>query len=191
MRTLFEDDVINCINVLKGDGLILYPTDTIWGIGCDATNEKAIRKIYELKKRDDSKSVIILVAEEKDILKYVAAPDLTVFNFLESQRKPTTVIFSHGVNLPSLVLAEDGSVAIRLVQDEFCRHLIKRLGKPIVSTSANVSGQPSPSIFREVSTEIKNGVDYTVKWRQDELSYSTPSQIIKWYSNGRYDVIRS
>ena len=186
----FEEDVEKAIEVMQQGGIILYPTDTIWGIGCDATQEKPIRRIFDLKQREDSKSMIILVAEEKDILQYVAAPDLAVFDFIEEQTRPTTIIFEHAVGLPDNLVSSDGSIAIRIVQDSFCRHLIKRLRKPIVSTSANISGQPSPQHFQQVSEEIKRGVDYIVKWRQNHLSPSQPSQIIKWKSDGSYEVIR-
>jgi len=186
----FEMHVERSIEVMQEGGIILYPTDTIWGIGCDATQEKPVRRIFDLKQREDSKSMIILVAEEKDILQYVAAPDLAVFDFIENQTRPTTIIFEHAIGLPDNLVSSDGSIAIRIVQDSFCRHLIKRLRKPIVSTSANISGQPSPQHFKNVSNEIKKGVDYIVKWRQNDLSSSQPSQIIKWKSDGNYEVIR-
>src|SRR5436305_8010713 len=143
-RSFFEKEVEAALISLKRGGVILYPTDTIWGLGCDATNSEAIKRIYNIKKREDSKSLIILVADERDILQYVAAPDPAVFDFIDEQIQPTTIIFDNAVNLPDNLVAEDGSIAIRLTKDEFCRHLIKRLQKPIVSTSANVSGQPYP-----------------------------------------------
>lgn len=186
----FEKDIIHCLEILRNGGLILYPTDTIWGIGCDATNEAAVRKVYELKKREDSKSLIVLVAEEKDILQYVAAPDLQAFDFIEDQTRPTTIIFDNAVGLPDNLVAQDGSIGIRMVRDEFCRHLVKRFRKPIVSTSANISGAASPQNFSEVSQEIKIGVDYVVKWRQDDTTTAQPSQIIKWSGDGKYTVIR-
>lgn len=186
----FSGDVESALQVMRSGGTILYPTDTIWGLGCDATNENAVRKIFEIKKRSDSKSLIILVADEREILQYIAAPDLAVFDFLEKQTRPTTVIFENAIGLPPNLIAEDGSVAIRIVNDEFCRHLIKRLRKPIVSTSANISGEASPRFFDEVSEPIKNAVDHIVKWRQDDKTPSQPSQIIRWKNNGTYDVIR-
>ena len=191
MREQFENDVVNAIETMRRGGLILYPTDTIWGIGCDATNKEAVRRIYQIKKREDSKSMIILVADERDVLQYVAAHDLSVFDFIEEQTRPTTIIFEHAVGLPDSLIAEDGSIAIRIARDEFCRHLMKRLRKPIVSTSANISGQASPKFFTEVSEEIKNAVDHIVKWRQDDTSIALPSQIIKWNNDGSYTIIRS
>jgi L-threonylcarbamoyladenylate synthase len=187
----FSIEVEAALNVLRSGGVILYPTDTVWGLGCDATNETAIKKIYSIKERSDSKSLIILVAEERDILQYVAAPDLSVFDFIEQQTRPTTIIFNSAVNLPGNIVAEDGSVAIRIVRDEFCRHLIKRLRKPIVSTSANVSGQASPKFFDEISAEIKSRVDHVAGWRQEDKTPAQPSQIIKWKGDGTHDVIRS
>lgn len=190
-KKFFETEVETALEVLRKGGVILYPTDTIWGIGCDATDENAVRRIYEIKDREDSKSLIILVADEKDVLQYVAAPDPLVFDFIEEQTRPTTIIFEQAVGLPNNLIAEDGSIAIRIARDEFCRHLIKRLRKPIVSTSANISGQPSPKFFADVSNEIKNAVDYVVKWRQDDTTAALPSQIIKWNNDGSCVVIRS
>ena len=186
----FSSEVEAALNVVRSGGVILYPTDTIWGLGCDASNEDAVKKIYTVKQRSDSKSLIILVADERDILQYVAAPDLAVFDFIEQQARPTTIIFDNAINLPDNLIAEDGSIAIRIVQDEFCRHVIKRLRKPIVSTSANISGQPSPKFFDEISEEIKSVVDHIVQWRQQDKTPSQPSQIIKWKNDGSYDVIR-
>ena len=190
MEGVFLPEVEKALDVLKRGGVILYPTDTIWGIGCDATNEQAVKKIFEIKQREDSKTLIILVAEERDVLQYVAAPDLAVFDFIEEQTRPTTIIFENAIGLPDNLIAEDGSIAIRIAGDEFCRHLIKRLRKPIVSTSANISGQPSPKFFADISEEIKNAVDHIVKWRQDDKAETLPSQIIKWNNDGSRTVIR-
>ncbi|MGZ3880567.1 MAG: L-threonylcarbamoyladenylate synthase [Flavisolibacter sp.] len=190
-RTFFEQEVEKALSVLKKGGVILYPTDTIWGIGCDATCKDAVKRIYEIKNREDSKSMIILVADERDVLQFVAAPDLAVFDFIEEQVRPTTIIFEHAVGLPDNLVAEDGSIAIRIARDEFCRHLVKRLKRPIVSTSANISGHPSPKNFSEVSDTIRNAVDHVVAWRQDDTSVALPSQIIKWNNDGTKTVIRS
>lgn len=190
-KNFFEAEVEKALEVLRNGGVILYPTDTIWGIGCDATNENAVKRIYEIKNREDSKSMIILVADERDVLQYVAAPDLAVFDFIEEQTRPTTIIFEHAIGLPGNLVAEDGSIAIRIARDEFCKHLVKRLRKPIVSTSANISGQASAKFFAEVSDEIRNSVDYIVKWRQDDVTPAQPSQIIKWNNDGTRTVIRS
>ena len=181
---MFEVDVEKCLSVLQNGGIILYPTDTIWGIGCDATNEEAVEKIIALKQRPEHKSFVVLVAEERDILKHVAAPDLALFNYLETTIKPTTVIYPDAIGLAQNVLAQDGSVAIRICRDAFCRHLIKRLRKPIVSTSANLSGQPSAVYFSTIDNTIINGVDYAAQYRRDEMIESQPSAIIKWERGG-------
>jgi L-threonylcarbamoyladenylate synthase len=191
MDSFFEKEVEAALQVLKDGGVILYPTDTIWGLGCDATNTKAVARIYDIKKRDDSKSLIILVAEERDIMLYAASPDPAVFDFLEQQSKPTTIIFENAIGLPDNLIAEDGSIAIRIVQDEFCRHLIKRLRAPLVSTSANISGEKSPAFYDEVSETIKSQVDYVVQWRQDDKNPSQSSQIVKWNQDGSMLVIRT
>lgn len=186
----FDKEVETSLTVLRRGGIILYPTDTIWGLGCDATNEKAVQKIFALKQREDSKAMIVLVAGEQEILKYVAAPDLSVFEFIKQQSRPTSIIYQGAIGLAANLIAPDGSIAIRIVRDEFCRHLIKRLRQPIVSTSANLSGKPAAKIFSEISEEIKNGVDHIVQWRQDDTTTSIPSQIIQW-KNGAPVFIRS
>lgn len=190
MAELFEEDIIRCLDVLKKGGTILYPTDTIWGLGCDATNGEAVRKIYDIKRRDDSKSLIVLVADERDILQLVAAPDLQAFDYLAAQDRPTTMIFDGALGLPDNLVAGDGSIAIRIVQDEFCRHLIRRLRKPLVSTSANISGEPSPQRFVDVSPAIREAVDYVVRWRQDDTTPAVPSRIVKWNEDGSLTIIR-
>ena len=190
METNFEIEVERALGVLRSGGVILYPTDTIWGLGCDATRADAIQRIYQIKQRDDSKSLIILVAEDRDILQFVAAPDPAVFDFIQEQTRPTTIIFENALGLPGNLVAGDGSIAIRIVQDEFCRHLIKRLRKPLVSTSANISGESSPQKFSDISQTIRESVDYVVNWRQDEDKSAQASQIIKWDNDGRVTVIR-
>ena len=190
MANAFEKDIEESLRKMKEGGVILYPTDTIWGLGCDATNSKAVKRIYNIKKRDDSKSMIILVADEREIMQHVAAPDPQVFDFIEQQTRPTTIIFDHAIGLPDNLVAEDGSIAIRLVRDEFCRHLIKRLRHPVVSTSANISGQNSPKNFDDISMDVKNAVDYIVDWRQKDTKPTQPSRIIKWIGNGEFNVIR-
>jgi len=185
----FEKDIVNCLEVLKNGGIILYPTDTIWGIGCDATNEEAVNKIIALKQRPQQKSFVVLVTTEKDILQYTASPDLAVFDYLQTITKPTTVIYEHALGLAQGVINEDGSVAIRICKDEFCRHLIRRFRKPIVSTSANISGEPSPQNYAHISRTIKLGVDYSVNYRQNDSDLRTASAIIRW-QNGQAEIIR-
>ncbi len=186
----FEKDMEECLQVLKAGGLILYPTDTVWGIGCDASNEKAVQRIYALKKRPDEKAMIVLVADERQVLHHAAAPDLQVFEYLRGTDKPTTVIYKGVIGLARNLAGRDGSIAIRICADIFCKQLIKRFRKPIVSTSANISGQPVPKVFSEIPGEIKSGVDYIVKYRQDEETISQPSAVIRW-KNGRVEVVRS
>lgn len=185
----FEKDIQNCLAVLKNGGTILYPTDTVWGIGCDATDIKAVEKIYQLKKRPGEKALIVLVAEERDILKYVANADLRVFDYLQQHPKPTTVVYGGAIGLADNLIGNDGSVAIRICNDPFCKHLIKRFRKPIVSTSANLSGQPVAKLFSEINGEIKEAVDYVVKYRQDDKTIASPSSVIKW-SNGAITILR-
>jgi L-threonylcarbamoyladenylate synthase len=185
----FENDMEKSLEVLKQGGAILYPTDTIWGIGCDATNAAAAEKIIQLKQRPQQKSFVVLVASEKDILQYTAAPDLAVFDYLKTVIKPTTVIYEHALGLADNVCNADGSIAIRICNDEFCRHLIRRFRKPIVSTSANISGDPSPGNFAQISPIIKKGVDYIVQYKQDDNSLHAASSLIRW-RNGSAEIIR-
>jgi L-threonylcarbamoyladenylate synthase len=187
----FHDDIENSLPVLQADGLILYPTDTIWGIGCDATNPEAVKKIFALKQRAETKSLIVLMADERDVLKYTSQPDLQVFDFLHTVQKPTTVIYEGPVGLADNLTGADGTIAIRLTDDPFCRHLIKRFRKPIVSTSANISGQPAPAHFGEIDDRVKKGVDYIVQYRQQDTTPRQPSAIVKWNRDGTITVIRS
>ena len=161
----------------------------MWGIGCDATNPESVDKVFKLKNRVDSKALIVLVADETDIFKYTAQPDLSIFDHLKTKNKPTTVIYQAGIGLADNLLAEDGSVAIRITTDLFCRHLIKRFRKPIVSTSANISGDRTPATFQEINPMIKAKADYVVKHRQHDLTPGIPSSIITW-KNGREIIIR-
>ena len=185
----FDNDIEKALEVLQIGGIILYPTDTIWGIGCDATNAEAAQKIIALKQRPAQKSFVVLVASERDVLKYTASPDLAVFDYLQTVEKPTTVIYEHALGLAENVINEDGSVAMRICSDEFCRHLIKRFRKPIVSTSANLSGEPPPGRFSEIPLAIKQGVDYIVQYKQASAGVSKPSSIVKWIK-GKPEFIR-
>ena len=179
----FESDIINSINVLQQGGIILYPTDTIWGIGCDATNAHAIQNIYQLKKREEKKSMIILLAHAADIEKYVLHPSKKIIDFITWQKMPTTAIYNNAINLPRELINADGSIAIRIVKDKFCETILQHLKKPLVSTSANISGDAPPKNFGMVSTKIKSGVDYIVQHRQDENILHQPSSIIKLDNN--------
>ncbi|KPK87644.1 MAG: translation factor Sua5 [Bacteroides sp. SM23_62_1] len=185
-----ERDIARSLEVLKEGGLILYPTDTIWGIGCDATDYDAVRKILNLKKRTDMKSLLVLLDDEGKLHHYVnTIPDIA-WDIRKVTDRPLTIIYPQGKNLASNLLHKDGSVGIRIVLDDFCRILISRFGKPLVSTSANISGESSPSNYREISETIKSGVDYIVQWRQEETFKAIPSGIIKLGEKGEVEIIR-
>lgn len=186
----FDSQINRSITVLQSSEIILYPTDTIWGIGCDATNAQAVKKIYTLKKREEKKSMIILVHTGAMIRDYVSNPSNKLLEYLAGQSHPTTAIFMNAINLPDALINEDGSIAIRIVQDDFCRILIQELNKPIVSTSANISGEKYPQNFPEITDEIKNGVDYIVQHRQDDFKKHAPSSIIKLDGGGNIIHLR-
>ena len=169
-------------------GVILYPTDTVWGIGCDATNEEAVRRVYEIKKRADSKAMLVLVDSPVKVGFYVQ--DDVAGDLIEVADKPLTIIYSGARNLASNLLAEDGSVGIRVTNEDFSRRLCQQFRKAIVSTSANVSGQPGAANFSEISDEIKSAVDYIVGFRQDDMSRPRPSSIIKLEKGGVIKIIR-
>jgi len=191
MQTDFGNDIEECISVLRNGGIILYPTDTIWGIGCDATNEKAVERIFQLKNRPDQKALIVLVADEMDVLKHVANTDLRVFDYVKQSPRPVTVVYEGAIGLADNLVGKDGSVAIRITDDTFCKHLIKRFRKPIVSTSANVSGEPPARYFSEIKDEIKKGVDFVVKYRQDDDNIASPSMVVRWNKDATVTVLRS
>jgi L-threonylcarbamoyladenylate synthase len=186
----FETDIEETLTVLQSGGLILYPTDTVWGIGCDATNAAAVAKIYALKKRSDEKSMIVLLADENDIPKYVTQPGPKIFDYIKGIHKPTTFIYEGGTNLAKNMIQADGTIAIRITSDLFCKKLINSFGKPLVSTSANISGYPPPALFEDIDMEIKNGVDYIVQHRQDDLTAAIPSAIVKLNADGSLSIIR-
>jgi L-threonylcarbamoyladenylate synthase len=169
---------------------ILYPTDTIWGIGCDAENADAVKKVYEVKERPGDKSFIILVSDPNMLQRYITEVPEGFFNFMSGQDRPTTYIFNKAKNLPATLVREDGSVGIRVVQDEFCRKLIQRLGRAIVSTSANVSGGETAASYGDIPKAIIDRVDYVVNWRRDEKIEASPSRIVQWQPNGNVKVIR-
>lgn len=186
-----DNDIASCLEVLNNGGLILYPTDTVWGIGCDGTNEEAVEKIYQLKNRNVEKSMIILLADEKDILNYVDHLRAPVFDFIKGINKPVTVIYNRAKNLAENLVNQDGSIGIRLVTDPFCSQLIKRFGRPLVSTSSNISGYPPPALFTDIDIEIKSGVDYIVQHRQGDTVPAIPSTVIKLNDDDSFSVIRS
>ena len=175
---------------MREGGVILYPTDTIWGIGCDATNEDAVRRVYEIKQRQDSKAMLVLVDSSVKVDFYVQDVPEVAWDLIELADKPLTIIYSGARNLAANLLAEDGSVGIRVTNEEFSKRLCQQFRKAIVSTSANISGQPSPKSFNEISVEVKSAVDYIVGYRQEETSNPKPSSIIKLDKGGVIKIIR-
>lgn len=185
-----QDDIKKAVEVMKNGGVILYPTDTVWGIGCDATNAEAVAKVYKIKQRDDSKALICLVDSDARLQRYVRNAPEVAWNVMELATKPTTVIFDEAVNLALNLIAEDGSIAMRITNEEFSKELCYRFQKPIVSTSANISGQPAAQNYCDISEELLNAVDYVCFSRRQEHKPHTPSSIIKIKNNGEIDIIR-
>ncbi|HLW10449.1 MAG TPA: L-threonylcarbamoyladenylate synthase [Fermentimonas sp.] len=185
-----QEDIKKAIEVLKNGGIILYPTDTIWGIGCDATNEDAVKKVYELKQREESKSMLILLDNPAKLQTYVQdVPDIA-WDLIDLTETPLTIIFEGAKNLASNLIAEDGTIGIRITDELFSRELCKQFRKPIVSTSANISGDAPPQYFSKISSAVKDGVDYVVKYRQKENKAVKPSSILKLGKDGTIKIIR-
>ena len=184
------NEIKKMVEVLRSGGLILYPTDTVWGIGCDATNEEAVKKIFKLKKREDSKSLIVLVDSVDRLAAYVDDVPDVAWDLAEVSDTPLTIIYPTGKNLAKNVMAEDGSVGIRVTNEEFSKALCYAFRKPIISTSANISGNPTPENFSQIEEEIKNGVDYVAEARRNEDEKKSPSSIIKFEKNGTFAVLR-
>jgi len=185
-----ENELQNALKVIEKGGTILYPTDTIWGIGCDATKSKAVSKIYNIKNRVESKSMIILLSDFEQLHHYVKQVPEVAADLIRSIDKPLTIIYDGAQNLAKNLIASDGTIAIRIVKHDFCRALIQRLGKPLVSTSANLSGNPAPLFFAHVKDTIKSKVDYIVNLEQDLKTINKPSTIIKLDKAGNYTLIR-
>lgn len=187
---MIDSEVREAGKVLAGGGIILYPTDTIWGIGCDATKSEAVQRIYNIKQRDDSKSMLVLVSGTDMLTDYITKIPDQALDLISKVQKPTTIIYPGARNLADNLVAKDGSVGIRIPSDPFCQALLKFTGKPLVSTSANLSGAPSPNVFGEISQEIFRKVDHVVNWRQDETDASVPSAIVKVESDGKIHIVR-
>ena len=186
----FEDDIKRCMQVLAAGGVILYPTDTIWGLGCDALNAAAVDAVFAIKQRPKEKSMIVLLAEARDVLQYVAAPHPDIIDLLSQFTQPTTVVYEHALEFPENVVHADGSVAIRVTNDPFCKALIKRYRRPIISTSANISGAPPPHFFKEIDPALVNAADYVVRFRQDDTTPRTPSRIVRISDEGEIISLR-
>lgn len=184
------EDIKKACQIMSEGGIILYPTDTIWGIGCDATNEEAVRRVYEIKQRSDSKALLVLVDTSVKVDFYVQDVPDVAWDLIDMAEKPLTIIYSGARNLAPNLLAEDGSVGIRVTNEVFSNRLCQQFRKAIVSTSANISGQPSPATFAEISDELKSKVDYIVGYRQNETGNPKPSSIIKFEKSGVFKIIR-
>jgi len=185
-----DKDLKIAVDILREGGTILYPTDTIWGIGCDATNPEAVSRVFDIKKRSDTKSMLVLVDTESRLMQYVDEVPEVAWQLIEVSVKPLTLIYSGAKNLAPNLIAENGSVGIRLPKDDFCRKLISRFKKPIVSTSANISGHEAPAVFSEISNEIISSVDYVVNWRRNDMVPGAASSVIELGTGGEVKILR-
>ena len=190
VRAQQENDITQCVNTLNDGGLILYPTDTVWGIGCDATNAEAVKRVYQLKQRDDNKALIVLIDNADHIDHYVVDVPAIARELIDVAVKPLTIIYEGAYNLAPNLLGDEDSVGIRIPNDEFCHQLCARFGKPIVSTSANVSGEPTAKTFADIDPDIVNGVDYAVEYRRNDTTPHHPSNIILLSRDGTFKIIR-
>jgi L-threonylcarbamoyladenylate synthase len=188
--SVIEQEIEHCLKVLESGGTLLYPTDTIWGIGCDATDSLAVDKVYRLKRRRERKSLIILLDEAEKIQDYVTAIPEIAWDLIDSVDTPLTIIYPNATNLAANVIADDGSIAIRIVRNDFCKRLISEFGKPIVSTSANITGHTPPMTYKNIAGEIISGVDHAVDESLDQLQHVKASRIIKLNLNGEFRIIR-
>lgn len=186
----YTDDIRTAVEVMNRGGVILYPTDTIWGIGCDATNPEAVKRVYEIKRRDDSKALITLVDSEAKIEFYVRDVPNVAWNLIDVSDSPLTLIYDGARNLAPNLIADDGSVAIRLTKEPFSSRLCRAFRRAIVSTSANVSGEPSPKTFSQISEEVLSAVDYVCTSRRNEREPHKPSSVIKIGAGGEIKIIR-
>lgn len=185
-----DAEIVQCLKTLSAGGLILYPTDTVWGIGCDATNAEAVKRVYQLKRRDDNKALIVLIDSVDHLDHYVIDVPMIARELIDVAVKPLTIIYEGAYNLAPNLMGEGESVGIRIPSDEFCHRLCERYGKPIVSTSANVSGQPTATTFAAIDESIVQGVDYAVNYRRDEATPRQPSNIIMLHRDGTFKIIR-
>lgn len=189
-QSSYNQDLNAAAECIRRGGIILYPTDTIWGIGCDARNSGAVKRIFELKKRADSKSMLVLAMDEKALEEIVEKVPEAARELMRNSSSPTTIIYDGARNLAPELIAEDGSIGVRITNETFSHDLCRLTGRPIVSTSANISGETAPAVFNMISPEIKNGVDYIVEYRRDDVSEKAPSRIIKISHDGKINIIR-
>lgn len=187
---IFQEEIPAVITALSSGKTILYPTDTIWGIGCDATNEQAVNEIFRVKMRNESQSMLVLIDEAENLTRFVAEVPELAWQLIEITEKPLTIIYPQGIHLAPNLMAKDGSIAIRVVRDEFCKNMIRKFGKPVVSTSANMSGSPWPQNFSQIDPAIVRAVGYVVNWRQNDNTPAKPSGMIRLGLNGEVKVIR-
>ena len=187
---MIKDEVAKALKVITEGGIILYPTDTIWGIGCDATNTEAIKKIFRLKQRDEAKSMIVLIDTENKLESYISDVNPLAYDLIAYAENPLTLVMPGAKNLSPAIINKDGSIGIRVVKHAFCEQLIQRLRKPLVSTSANISGKASPQYFAQVDDEIINGVDYVVDLEQHDMEMKNPSTIMRLEPDGKFQFIR-
>ena len=185
-----KDDIDRALRTLNEGGVILYPTDTIWGLGCDATNEKAVSRIYSIKHREDTKSMLLLLHTENLLPSYVDEIPEVAWELIDAAIEPLTIIYPGAKNIAQNLISQDQTIGIRITKDEFCSQLIAKFRKPIVSTSANISGAQSPANYSEIDNSILEQVDYIVTWRQDDRSKSKPSSIIKLGKGGEIKILR-
>lgn len=185
-----NNDINKALEVLQSGGVILYPTDTIWGIGCDATNPEAVKRVYEIKQREDCKAMLVLMENPNRLNSYVEEVPEIAWDLIDANDKPMTLIYPGAKNLAPNLINSDGTVGIRITSEEFTSKLIQRFKKPIVSTSANISGDPSPSNFDEINETLKELVDYVVEYRQDDLEKASASSIIKIGVGGEIQILR-
>lgn len=190
LQNYMLEEIEKSLKILRSGGTILYPTDTIWGIGCDPSNQKAVDRIYKIKKRIEGKSLLVLVDSVERINSYVNKLNPVILELVKNYERPLTVIYPNAKNVAKGVSASDNTIGIRVVNDEFCRELIQRFGKAIVSTSANISGDPAPVIFPQISEEIKQSVSYTVNLYHDRIRSMKPSRIIRVKENGDFEIVR-
>ncbi len=189
MNTM-QEEIKKCLEVLKSGGTLLYPTDTVWGIGCDATSPEAVGRVYKIKRRIESKSLIILLDDAEKIPTYAGPIPAVAMDLVQQADRPLTIIYPGARNLAPNLVGPDGTIAIRIVKHDFCTALIRAFGKPLVSSSANVSGAPTPSLFRQISQEILQGVDYTVDETFAQIGAMKPSRIIRFDETGAFEILR-